>query len=112
MQIISFMLPQKTYLPMSIFSSFHDNLDQRHPLYILSHKINWQCFDDAFSELYSKDKGRPAKPIRMMVGLLLLKHLRNISGEDVVFQWSENAYYQYFCGEDLYRPKKSLQFLS
>lgn len=49
--------------------------------------------------LYSQDKGRPAKPIRLMVGLLMLKHLRNVSDESVVEQWSENIYYQYFCGE-------------
>ena len=33
-----------------------------------------------------------------MCGLLILKHLRNISDESVVEQWSENAYFQYFCG--------------
>jgi IS5 family transposase len=43
--------------------------------------------------------GAPAKPIRLMVGLLILKHIRNLSDESVVEQWSENAYYQYFCGE-------------
>lgn len=33
-----------------------------------------------------------------MCGLLILKHLRNLSDESVVEQWSESAYYQYFCG--------------
>lgn len=33
-----------------------------------------------------------------MTGLLILKHLRNISDEQVVAQFRENAYYQYFCG--------------
>ena len=33
-----------------------------------------------------------------MVGLLMLKHLRNVSDEQVVVQFRENAYYQYFCG--------------
>lgn len=33
-----------------------------------------------------------------MVGLLILKHLHNLSDESVVEQWSENVYYQYFCG--------------
>ena len=33
-----------------------------------------------------------------MVGLLILKQIRNISDESVVEQWSENMYYQYFCG--------------
>ncbi len=39
-----------------------------------------------------------------MVGLLILKHLRNISDESVVVQWSENSYYQYFCGETVFQP--------
>jgi len=29
---------------------------------------------------------------------LILKHIRNISDESIVEQWSENLYYQYFCG--------------
>ena len=33
-----------------------------------------------------------------MTGLLMLKHLRNVSDEQVVAQFAENAYYQYFCG--------------
>ncbi len=41
----------------------------------------------------------PGKPIRLLVGLLMLKHIRNVSDESVVEQWSENIYYQYFCGE-------------
>jgi len=46
--------------------------------------------------------GRPAKPILMMVGIILLKYLRNLSDESVVEQWQENSYYQYFCGETNY----------
>ena len=33
-----------------------------------------------------------------MCGLLILKHLRDLSDESLVEQWIENAYYQYFCG--------------
>lgn len=39
-----------------------------------------------------------------MCGLLTLKHLRNISDESVVEQWSENAYFQYFCGMHEFVP--------
>jgi IS5 family transposase len=39
-----------------------------------------------------------------MCGLLILKHLRNISDESVVEQWSENAYFQYFCGMQEFTP--------
>ena len=81
-----------------LFSSLDDLLNQQHPLFKLSDKINRSVFENAFSTLYCSDNGRPAKPIRLMCGLLILKHLRNISDESVVEQWSENAYFQYFCG--------------
>jgi len=88
----------------SLFLTLEDMLDQRHPLYILANKVNWQEFEDAFKTLYCEDNGRPAKPIRLMVGLLILKHIRNISDESVVEQWSENNYYQYFSGEKVFLP--------
>lgn len=92
-----------TYNP-SLFSSLSDQLNQSHPLYRLANKIDWQRFENAFSPLYSPDKGRTAKPIRLMCGLLILKHVRNLSDESVVEQWSENAYYQYFCGMEEFTP--------
>ena len=88
----------------SLFSSLDDLLNQQHPLYKLSHKINWHVLEKAFTPLYCSDNGRPAKPIRLMCGLLILKHLRNISDESVVEQWSENAYFQYFCGMHEFVP--------
>ena len=39
-----------------------------------------------------------------MCGLLILKHLRNLSDEAVVEQWNENAYYQYFCSMQEFNP--------
>ena len=82
----------------SFFSSLADMLNQSHPLYKLADKIDWAKFDTAFAPLYCQNNGRPAEPIRLMCGLLILKHLRNLSDESLVEQWSENAYYQYFCG--------------
>lgn len=94
------MIPRrKTQNQGSLFFSFESTLNQKHPLFILANKVNWQLFEDAFQPLYCSDNGRPAKPIRLMVGLLMLKHIRNVSDEGVVEQWSENNYYQYFCGE-------------
>lgn len=99
------MIPRKKDTSqLGFFNSFDDTLNQRHPLYILANQVNWQQFDDAFLPLYCPDNGRPAKPIRLMVGLLMLKHIRNISDESVVEQWSENNYYQYFCGERNFVP--------
>jgi transposase, IS5 family len=94
------MLPsKKPQNQTSLFFSFDSTLNQKHPLFVLANRIDWTVFENAFSPLYCLDNGRPAKPIRLMVGLLMLKHIRNISDESVVEQWSENNYYQYFCGE-------------
>ena len=35
--------------------------------------------------------GKPAKPIRRMVALLILKYVRNLSDENLVEQWAENC---------------------
>ena len=86
---------------LGFYSTFEEQLSHSHPLYVLANKIHWEIFDEAFSKLYS-DEGRPAKPIRLMVSLLILKHIRNISDESVVEQWFENIYYQYFSGEKSY----------
>mgnify|MGYP000954772186 CR=1 FL=1 len=81
----------------SLFFSLESTLNHKHPLF-LAHKVDWDIFEKAFSPLCCLDNGRPAKPIRLMVGLLILKHVRNLSDESVVEQWSENIYYQYFYG--------------
>ena len=97
---------KRTSKQLSMFSSLEDMLSHEHPLFQLSNKINWKRFENASSPLYCSNNGRPAHPIRLMCGLLILKHLRNVSDEMVVSQWSENAYYQYFCGGLEFMPKQ------
>jgi IS5 family transposase len=89
---------------LGLFHGLADQLDQKHPLYQLANSINWTVFEDAFKKYYSEKMGAPAKPIRLMVSLLILKHLRNLSDENLVEQWAENCYYQYLSGEQLFRP--------
>lgn len=73
-------------------------LDPTDPLLQLAAVIPWEDFEQAFAKHYSKDTGAASKPIRLMVGLLMLKSLENLSDESVVVQWKRNAYYQAFCG--------------
>ena len=80
-------------------------LDMNDPLIALSNAIDWKIFENEFAGFYSKD-GRPAKPIRLMVGLLLLKQLKNHSDEEIVLQWKQNPYYQYFCGFNEFQIKE------
>lgn len=77
---------KRTLNRSSFFFSLEDTLSSRHPLYISANRVDWQDFERAFSPLYCADNGRPAKPIRLMVGLLILKDIRNISDGRVVEQ--------------------------
>ncbi len=62
-------------------------------LIALSNTINWEIFNEGFKKYYA-DGGRAAKPIRLMVGLLLLKQIENLSDDNIVLQWKRNPYYQ------------------
>ena len=93
----------KNNQPNLFSSQLRDMLDSNDPLVVLAETINWHFFDESFAVYYS-DEGRPAKPIRLMVGLLILKQLENLSDENVVLQWKRNPYYQYFCGMREYIP--------
>ena len=82
----------------SLFWDLETMLDSKHPLFKLANMVDWSLFENSFAPLFCADNGRPPKPNRLMTGLRMLKHLRNVSDEQVVVQFAENAYYQYFCG--------------
>ena len=62
----------------------------------------WSAFDESFGKFF-KPIGRPAKSTRLMVGLHYLKHVYNLSDEEVVERWVENPYHQYFCGFEFFQ---------
>ncbi len=95
---------QKHTNQLGFFHGLSDQLNQKHPLYLLANTLNWSIFDEAFKKHYSEKMGAPSKPIRLMVSLLILKYVRNLSDENLVEQWSENNYYQYFSGEQYFQP--------
>ena len=77
-------------------------INPQHPLAQLAAKIDWQACESRFDSLYAQGVGRPGHPIRLMVGLQLLKHTSNLSDEEVVALWVENPYWQHFCGEQYF----------
>lgn len=85
---------QQTFLHADLI----DQLNPKNPLLQLARKLDWSIFENEFGPLYS-DWGKPNKHIRLMVGLLKLKHLENLSDEVLVQRWVQNPYYQAFCGE-------------
>jgi transposase, IS5 family len=96
---------QKSTNQIGLFNAIEALIDQKHPLFKLANTLSWTVFDDNFKKHYSEKMGKPGKPIRLMVSLLILKYLRNLSDENLVDQWSENVYFQYFSGEQNFQPK-------
>ena len=80
-----------------LYQDLLEQLNPKDPLLILAKNIPWESFERDFASMYSL-VGRPAKPVRLMVGLLLLKQLENLSDERIVEAWARNPYYQAFCG--------------
>jgi len=80
-------------------------LNLPHPLRRLANSISWDDLNESFKVLYSEDMGRPAKSVRLMVGLHFLKYMKNLSDEVLVEQWIENPYWQYFCGEEYFQTE-------
>ena len=90
----------------NLFKSRLSNLlDLAHPLCRLASSINWEDLHESFKTLYSEDMGRPAKSVRLMVGLHYLKYMKDLSDEVLVEQWIENPYWQYFCGEENFQTE-------
>ena len=75
-----------------------EQLNPRHSIYQLSKIIDWESLENDFTRLYSR-RGRPAKPVRLMISLLLLKQLHDLSDDQVVERWIENPYWQLLSGE-------------
>jgi len=80
-------------------------IDMGHPLVRLAALIDWDILDDRLSSACQTGSGQPGLPTRLVAGLFILKHMRNLSDEVLCARWIENPYYQYFCGELSFRHR-------
>jgi transposase, IS5 family len=71
-------------------------INLRHPLIRLAREIDWGF-------LCGVGPGQPPLPTRLVAGLFILKHMHNLSDEALCDRWVENPYFQYFCGEVVFR---------
>jgi len=78
-------------------------VDPNHPLVKLAQRIDWAFIEQHLDAVYRDGPGQPPLPIRLMAGLAILKHMRNLSDEKLCEIWVENPYYQLFCGEVFFR---------
>ena len=106
-------------------------IDLRHPLVVLANRMPWTSIEATLTPIFEgraregrvseevdlfgvapklagagiSAAGRPRLSIRLMVGLLYLKHAYNDSDEAVCERWAQDVYFQFFCGEEYFQPR-------
>jgi IS5 family transposase len=77
---------------------FRARLDQTvdlgHPLAKLAATIDWRFLEERLGSVYLDRPGQPPLPTRLMAGLSILKHMHNLSDEELCARWIENPLYQ------------------
>ncbi len=106
-------------------------IDLRHPLAVLANRMPWTSIEATLTPIFEggaregrvseevdlfgvapklagagiSAAGRPRLSIRLMLGLLYLKHAYNESDESVCERWAQDVYFQFFCGDDYFQPR-------
>ncbi|MCB4756252.1 MAG: IS5 family transposase [Elusimicrobia bacterium] len=66
----------------------------------LSKIMPWGELEEVYRKYFSDRMGRPAKDSRLIMGLLVAKHMKGVSDEAAVEEFMESPYIQAFCGYD------------
>src|SRR6201987_1001985 len=83
--------------------ALEEMINFRHPLVRLAAEIDWGFLAGRFGSVCRAGPGQPPLPTRLVAGLFILKHMHNLSDEMLCDRWVENPYFQYFCGEVVFR---------
>ncbi len=86
-----------------LFRSRLDHIiNMGHPLVLLAERINWAWIEEHLTDRFA-DNGRPAEPVRFMIGMFVLKHTYTLSDEQLWERWEHDPYFQYFTGEEFFQ---------
>ncbi len=69
-------------------------IDMTHALAKLARAIGWPYLSQQLGAVYTDHPGRPPLATQLMAGLVILKHMHNLSDETLCERWLENPYYQ------------------
>lgn len=96
---LSTMQPKKSDIHRSFLcQDLIDQLDHRNHLLSLPKAISLNASEDNFRSL-SAANGRPGKPIRLIVRLLILNQLEDLSNARVAKAWVQHLYFQAIRGQ-------------
>jgi len=72
----------------------------------LADQIPWDVLGTIYEESLSPHEGAPSIPARVVIGALIIKHMKNLSDEDTIEDIRENPYHQYFLGYSSFRDRQ------
>jgi hypothetical protein len=88
---------------------FGGSLDEENQWIKLSNLIPWDKMDGIYARYFS-EIGRPGKDSRLVTGLIIIKHWKGYSDRDLIDQFLENPYLQYFCGYEHFVRKGEIHY--
>jgi len=79
-------------------------INLRHELVRLGELLDWARLEAHFGAVL-QGSGTSGLPIRLVVGLHLLKHVEGLSDEAVCARWERDPYMQYFAGRNIFSTR-------
>lgn len=67
--------------------------------------IPWLASEDCYVELFPGSTGRPAKPLRLALGSLIIQKQYDYSDWELIEQLTEDPHYQFFIGLPAYQQE-------
>ncbi|WP_085961782.1 IS5-like element ISCysp16 family transposase [Crocosphaera chwakensis] len=100
---------QPSPAPENFELPFEGKLSLSNRWVIMAELIPWDDFEKKYAKLFSAEKGAPAKPFRMALGILIIKEKLGTSDRETIEQIRENPYLQYFIGLNCYQQEPPVE---
>lgn len=91
--------PRYKQLTIDGFRSSLEGLDKTNRWVWLGDHLPWEDYEKQYGQkLNNQTVGASAKPARMVIGAMVIKHATRLSDVDTIQMIQENPYMQYLCG--------------
>ena len=76
----------------------------------LADRIPWETIEERYAAFFPSHTGRPAKPLRVALGALIIQKRKNLSDRNLEKEVAENPYLQYFLGLASFQKKAPFRY--
>ena len=77
---------------------FEAKLDENNRWVVLSKIVPWEEFARLYYKNFKSNRGAPTKDARLVLGVIIIKHIMKSDDRGVIEMIQENPYMQYFLG--------------